>query len=73
MELSYHERIELLDLVKTEIHKHWKTILEIDAKFKCDDVSMRGDKESYWLKAQSEAYDRKMVLDAIKVKLTMSL
>ena len=73
MELSYHERIELLDLVKLECHKQWETILEIDAKFKCSDVTMRGDKQAYWEKAQSEAYDRKQLLNEIRDKLIMSL
>lgn len=72
-ELNYNERVEVLELVKTEIMQQWKTILEIDKKFKVDDPTMTGEKEQYWLKKQSEAYDRKMLLDDIKVKLTFTL
>jgi hypothetical protein len=73
MNLSYEQRIELLDIVKEEYSKQWKTILEIDAKFKCNDTSMRNDKENYWIKKQAEAYDRKQLLDGIKTELTLSL
>lgn len=73
MNLDYHQRMELLALVKAECHKQWETILEIDAKFKCNDVSMRNDKEDYWVKKQSEAYDRKQLLNEIRDRLILSL
>lgn len=73
MNLSYEQRIELLDLVKAECHKQWETILEIDAKFKCDDKSMRNDKELYWVKKQTQAYARKELLNEIRDRLILSL
>lgn len=55
MQLSYEQRIELLEIVKDSKRDLWQEILTIDNRFKCDDGSMRGDKEAYWLKKQSEA------------------
>ena len=72
MELSYHQRVELLDLVKKAYTEHWNTILEIDLVFK-EDKQMDKDKEDYYIKKQSEAYDRKQLLDNIKNKLILSL
>ena len=72
MELSYHQRVELLDLVKQAYTEHWNTILEIDLKFK-EDKTMDHDKADYWAKRQAEAYDRKQLLDNIKNKLILSL
>lgn len=72
-ELNYNERVEVLELIKNEIHEHWKTILDIDNKFKQDDPTMVGEKRTYWVNEQFRAYERKQVLDSIKVKLTMSL
>lgn len=72
MELSYHQRVELLDLVKKAYTEHWNTILEIDLVFK-EDKAMDKDKEDYYIKKQAEAYDRKQLLDNIKNKLILSL
>ena len=72
MELSYHQRVELLDLVKKAYTEHWNTILEIDLVFK-EDKQMEHDKADYYAKKQAEAYDRKQLLDNIKNKLILSL
>lgn len=72
MELSYHQRVELLDLVKQAYTEHWNTILEIDLVFK-ENKAMEKDKEDYYIKKQAEAYDRKQLLDNIKNKLILSL
>lgn len=73
MQLSYEQRIELLEIVKDSKRDLWQEILTIDNRFKCDDGSMRGDKEAYWLKKQSEAYDKKMLLDGIIQELRQSV
>lgn len=71
MNLSYEARAELLEIVKKEIHEHWKDILYIDNKFKTE--KLINDKEKYWLKRQAQAYDRKMILSYIKEELQLSL
>lgn len=73
MNLTYEQRVELLELVKKELEVHWSKVIEIDAKFKCDDPSMRNDKELYWIKEQSKAWARKELLSEVRDKLIMSL
>ena len=72
MELSYHQRVELLDIVKQAYKEHWNTILEIDLVFK-ENKAMDKDKEDYYIKKQAEAYNRKQLLESIKNALILSL
>jgi len=73
MELSYKQRSKLLAIVKQARHDLWEEINTINAKFKEDDSRMINDKRAYWLEQQSEAYDRKMILDEIIYQITESL
>lgn len=73
MELSYRHRSKLLAIVKQSRLDLWEEINTINAKFKEDDSSMINDKRAYWLEQQSEAYDRKMILDEIIYQINESL
>jgi hypothetical protein len=73
MELNYRQRSMLLEIVKKSRHDLWEEITSINAKFKVEDSSMINDKRAYWLEQQSEAYDRKMILDEIIYQITESL
>jgi hypothetical protein len=73
MELNYRQRSKLLAIVKQSRLDLWEEINTINAKFKEDDSSMINDKRAYWLEQQSEAYDRKMILDEIIYQINESL
>jgi hypothetical protein len=72
MELNYRQRSMLLEIVKKSRNHLWEDINIINAKFK-DDSTMINDKRAYWLEQQSEAYDRKMILDEIIYQINESL
>jgi hypothetical protein len=63
----------LLEIVKKSRNHLWEDISIINAKFKAEDSSMINDKRAYWLEQQSEAYDRKMILDEIIYQINESL
>lgn len=72
MNLSYKQRVELLEIVKQTKLDLWEDIVKIDNKFKID-TNMLNDKKAYWLERQEQAYDRKQLLDAIIFELNDSL
>lgn len=72
MNLSYKQRIELLEIVKQAKLDLWEEIVKIDNKFKID-TNMINDKKAYWAEKQEQAYDRKQLLDAIIFELNDSL
>lgn len=73
MELNYRQRSMLLEIVKKSRNHLWEDISIINAKFKDEEHSMINDKRAYWLEQQSEAYDRKMILDEIIYQINESL
>jgi hypothetical protein len=73
MELNYRQRSRLLAIVKQSRLDLWEEINTINSKFKQEDCSMINDKRAYWLEQQSEAYDRKMILDEIIYQINESL
>jgi hypothetical protein len=73
MELNYRQRNKLLDIVKQARLDLWDEINTINNKFKVEDSTMINDKRAYWLEQQSDAYDRKMILDEIIYQINESL
>lgn len=73
MELNYRQRSMLLEIVKKSRNHLWEDINIINEKFKVEDSTMINDKRAYWLEQQSEAYDRKMILDEIIYQINESL
>jgi hypothetical protein len=72
MNLTYKQRMELIEIVKQAKLDLWEDIVKIDNKFKID-TNMLNDKKAYWAEQQDNAYAKKELLDGILFELNDSI
>jgi hypothetical protein len=72
MNLSYKQRMELIEIVTTAKQNLWDDIIKIDNKFK-NDLNMLNDKKAYWIEQQDKAYTKKDLYDSILFELNDSI
>lgn len=73
MQLTYAQRMELIEIVKKEAHDQFMICHEIDNKFKGHNPSMQNDKREYWMTEQDKAYKRWDMLISIRNELQESV
>jgi hypothetical protein len=73
MNLTYEQRMALLEIVKREASEQFSVCHEIDQKFKGDDTTMRNDKRDYWMHQQDQAYKKWDMLISIRDALRESV
>lgn len=72
MNLTYKQRMELIEIVTNAKHNLWEDIVKIDNKFK-NDLNMQADKKAYWAEQQDKAYAKKDLYDNILFELNDSI